>query len=287
VTAASLADKLLRWALERLRGSRPALIPEYPLALQSRWGWGSPPLPPVAELLAAGAAGYEAMVDDVCELLQWARKIPRTSSDPAEPTWENDFWGSLDALVQCAALRRRNPAIYVEVGSGSSTRFARRAIDDFGLQTRIVSVDPHPREQIDELCDELVRRRLEDVELALFDRLGPGDMILLDGSHVALMNSDATVFFLEILPRLHPGVLVGVDDIFLPWDYPPTWTERMYGEQYLLAVQLLGGSAGFKVRFPGWWLVECSALGQRFDQLWPVVENRFGRHSSSFWLERE
>jgi hypothetical protein len=100
------------------------------------------------------------------------------------------------------------------------------------------------------------------------------------------MNCDATVFFLEVLPRLPTGVLVGVDDVFLPWDYPPTWIRRIYGEQYLLASYLLGGASGFAVRFPGWWLVECSPLAKRFDPLWAVVENRFGRHAGSFWLER-
>ncbi len=108
----------------------------------------------------------------------------------------------------------------------------------------------------------------------------------MDGSHVALMNSDATVFLLELLPRLDRGVLVGIDDVFLPWDYPPTWTRRLYGEQYLLAAFLLGGAAGYTVRFPGWWIVECSELAAHFRALWPVVENRFGRHATSFWLER-
>jgi hypothetical protein len=122
--------------------------------------------------------------------------------------------------------------------------------------------------------------------LALFERLASGDVVLLDGSHVALMNCDATVFFLEVLPRLPAGVLVGIDDVFLPWDYPPTWTERIYGEQYLLAAYLLGGGGGFTVRFPGWWLVECSAFAKRLAPVWPIVENRFGRHSGSFWLER-
>ena len=264
----------------------PSLVPEYPLPLRSRWGWSAPVLAPLARVLEAGSAHYEQLVADTCELLDWAREIPRTATGPGEPAWENDFWGGLDALVQCAALKRRNPAVYLEIGAGSSTRFARRAITDFGLRTRIVSVDPDPREDVEALCDELIRRRLDEVDVALFDRLAPGDVILLDGSHVALMNCDATIFFLEILPRLPAGVLIGVDDIFLPWDYPPTWTERLYGEQYLLAAHLLGGGSGVRVRFPGWWLVECSPLSRRFDPLWPIVENRFGRRAASFWVER-
>jgi hypothetical protein len=284
--ATSVLERLLLRALERVRHSRPALVPEYPLALRARWGWEGAALQPVAELLAAGEADYEQMVSDTCELVDWARAIPRAPSRRGEPAWDNEYWGGLDALVHAAALKRQNPATYLEIGSGFSTRFARRAIADFGLRTRIVSIDPDPRDEVDELCDDVLRQRLDEVDLALFERLASGDVVLLDGSHVALMNCDATVFFLEVLPRLPAGVLVGIDDVFLPWDYPPTWTERIYGEQYLLAAYLLGGGGGFTVRFPGWWLVECSAFAKRLAPVWPIVENRFGRHSGSFWLER-
>jgi methyltransferase family protein len=284
--ATTVLDSFLTRSLERLRRSGPVLVPEYRLEPRARWGWGAHQLEPVRDLLEAGAAGYEEMAEDTCGLLEWARTIPRTAAGRDEPAWENDFWGGLDALVQCAALKRRDPAIYLEIGSGFSTRFARRAIKDFDLRTRIVSIDPEPREDIDAICDELVRRRLDQVEEAVFERLSAGDVVLLDGSHVALMSTDATVFFLEVLPRLPAGVLIGIDDIFLPWDYPPSWTGRGYGEQYLLAAHLLGGGSGTAVRFPGWWLVEDSPLSGRFDRLWPVIENRFGRRCASFWMEK-
>jgi Methyltransferase domain len=284
--ATAVLDRLLRSGLERLRGSGPVLVPEYRLSLRARWGWNGHPLEPVAALLGANVADYEEMIEDTCGLCGWARTVPAVAARPAEPSWDNDFWGGLDALVQCAALKRRNPATYLEIGSGFSTRFARRAIDDFALRTRIISVDPEPREDVDRLCDELVRVRLDEVNWAVFERIAPGDVILLDGSHVALMNSDATVFFLEVLPRLPAGVLIGIDDVFLPWDYPPTWAGRAYGEQYLLAAHLLGGAHGTVVRFPGWWLVEESPLSGRFDALWPVVETRFGRRAASFWIEK-
>jgi hypothetical protein len=280
------ADLALRRGLERLRRSRPALVPEYPLQLRARWGWdGALALAPIAALLQAGSAGYEDTIASVCELREWARAIPRRPA-PGQPCWENDWWGTVDALVQVAALRARNPALYLEIGSGFSTLFARRAITDFALRTKIVSIDPSPRHEVDDICDEVIRRPLQAVSASLLERLSPNDVVLVDGSHVALMNTDATVFFLEMLPRLPEGVLVGIDDVFLPWDYPPTWAGRLYAEQYLLAALLLGGAAGFAVRFPGWWIVECSTLAGRLEPLWPVVENRFGRHCTSFWLER-
>jgi len=279
-------DRFLRRALERVSGVSPVLVPEFALDLRSRWGWGSPVADAVAARLAAGEAGYAEAVEDAVALADWAITIGRTPNRPGDPCWENEYWGTVDALVQCAALKRRDPALYLEIGSGWSTLFARRAIEDFGLRTRIVSIDPEPRAEVDARCDEVVRERFENVDLSLFDRLSPGDVALFDGSHTALMNSDATVFFLEVLPRIPPGVLVGIDDVFLPWDYPPQWVHRVYGEQYLLATFLLGGAEGWTIRFPGWWVVEESQLNERFADLWPVVENRFGRHAGSFWLER-
>jgi hypothetical protein len=271
---------------EQRRRSRSALVPEYPLELKSRWGWdGAPALANVAELLKESAGSYQEAIDGVVDLLDWAGTIPRTTELPGQPCWENDWWGTIDALMQCSALKRRNPATYLEVGSGFSTLFARRAIEEFGLRTRIVSIDPEPRAEVDACCDEVVRQPFEQVANELADMLEPDDVLLFDGSHVALMNSDATAFFLETLPQLPAGVLVGIDDVFLPWDYPPTWARRIYGEQYLLAALLIGGGAGLTVRFPGWWLVTCSPQAERFEALWPVVENRFGRHATSFWLE--
>jgi hypothetical protein len=278
----------LRRGLERVRGSSPALVPEYPLALRSRWGWNAAPtLPGLAELLVEGSADYMPAVELALELGDWAQTIPRTAPGAGDPCWENDWWGTIDALVQCGFLRERDPALYVEIGSGFSTLFARRAISDFALRTRIVSVDPVPRAEVDGACDEVLRRPFQDVSEEILGRVQAGDVMLVDGSHVALMNTDATVFLLELLPRLPVGILVGIDDVFLPWDYPPQWTGRIYGEQYLLAAFLLGGGGGWRVRFPGWWVVEESSLAKRLDPLWPRVENRFGRHATSFWLERE
>jgi hypothetical protein len=255
--------------------------------MRPRGGWGAPELRTLAERLRAAPGSYETAIRDCLGLADWAATIARTDPQPGQPCWENDWWGSVDALVQCGALRRRNPALYIEVGSGFSTRFARRAIRDFGLRTRIVSVDPSPRADVEASCDESVRAPLEELDLSLFDRLGPGDMLLIDSSHTALMNSDATVLFLEVLPRLAAGVLVGVDDVFLPWDYPPTWGGRAYGEQYLLAAFLLGGGGDYRIHFPGWWLIESSPLATSFEPLWATIENRFGRRASCFWLERD
>jgi hypothetical protein len=48
-------------------------------------------------------------------------------------------------------IASKRPKQYFEIGSGNSTKFARQAIRDHGA-TRIVSIDPSPRAEIDAIC---------------------------------------------------------------------------------------------------------------------------------------
>ena len=164
------------------------------------------------------------------------------TQDPHEPSWANDWLPALDGAAIYAFIRSRAPALYVEIGSGISTKFAARARRDGQLETRIVSIDPQPRADVEALCDRALRMPLEAADLSVFDELSDGDVLFLDGSHRTFMNSDATVFFLEVLPQLAGGVLVGVHDVFLPYDYPAEFADRYYSEQYLLAAHLLAGN---------------------------------------------
>lgn len=281
------AEPLLVRALGQTDGHRRTVgLFEYELHPEARYGWGKPPHQGILKLLAAGEPGYEAVVDKLLAYGDDVRRIPGGRAAGDELTWDNDYWAGVDAIAQYAFLAERRPAVYLEVGSGYSTKFARRAIADHGLPTRIVSVDPHPRAEIDALCDRVIRSPLETTDLSVFSDLVPGDVFVLDGSHTSFMNSDAVVAFLDIIPLIPAGVLVCIDDIFLPWDYHPTWAGRWYGEQYLLATFLLVGGGGWTPVFPAWYLTQESPLRERFDPLWEHVSCRGGRYAKSFWMER-
>ena len=49
-----------------------------------------------------------------------------------------------------------------------------------------------------------------------FERLGEGDILLIDSSHTFKINGDVYIEFLQILPRLAKGVVVHVHDIYIP-----------------------------------------------------------------------
>lgn len=268
------------------RVDRPdgVIVPEYPVHPRSRWGWeGRPVHPELAALFDASSERSASVLALAGGLLEWSRAIPQRASG-GEIAWDNDYWGGLDALVHVALLRDRDPATYLEVGSGYSTLFARRAITDFGLRTRIVSVDPSPRASIDAICDEVIREPFEDVADTFLARIAPGDVVLFDGSHMTYMNSDAVVMLLETLPRMPHGVVVGVDDVYLPYDYHPTWAERFYGEQYVLAAFLLGGGGGWDVLFPAMHVAQSPSHADVLEPIWQHVGSHFGRVASSMWL---
>ncbi|HEX7213701.1 MAG TPA: class I SAM-dependent methyltransferase [Methylomirabilota bacterium] len=227
------------------------VIPDYPFRSVPRYGHGLPHHGPLVAILDRRREAYAALLRQFEAFRDGLYDIALDRPpDGGQPYWRNGYFSGLDAVSLYAFAALYTPRRYIEVGSGNSTKFMRRAILDHGLNTHILSIDPQPRVEIDRLCDEVRRTRLEEVDVTLFDDLSAGDILLVDGSHRVFMNSDVTVVFLDILPRLKPGVLIYFDDIFLPLDYPPEWTDRYYSEQYLLAATLLAEGPHLEIVLP-------------------------------------
>ena len=241
---------------------------DYPVTPAARYGYGKPPHPQLQALIAKDRAGYKATLEKFWEFKDSLLKIPAQPSSPLEPSWVNAWLSPFDLASLYCLVALNHPRNYLEVGSGVSTRVARRAVRDHELRTRIVSIDPQPRAEIDPLCDQIIRQPLENVELAVFDQLAPGDVLFIDSSHRVFTNSDVTVVFLDVLPRLQPGVLIHLHDIFLPYDYPPQWRDRYYSEQYLLAAMLLGQSSRFRIALPNAFVSHDSELSAVLAPLW-------------------
>ncbi len=263
---------------------------DYPPAADPgpRYGWGKPPHPQLTEIIARRRDLY---VETLLELLRFRDDLARIPLEPSsnDPGWvQQPPWIlGLDGASLYGFVRSTKPARYVEVGSGNSTKFVARARRDGALDTHITSIDPHPRAEIDALCDAVIRSPLESCEAGVFQELGQGDVVFFDGSHRAYMNSDAVVFFLEVLPSLAPGVLVGIHDIFLPSDYPPQWIARYYSEQYLLGCYLLGGGDLVAPTLPCYYVSSDPVLGEVLAPLWsdPAM-NGVDTRGFTFWLTR-
>lgn len=243
-----------------------------------------PELSEVRALLEQGRQRYVQRLNSVLDHTEQLTRIPLLGVEKgAVPYWGNTWLPPLDALALYGFLAAERPTRYLEIGSGNSTKFARRAIDDLGLNTRITSIDPEPRAGIDHLCDRVLRIPLQDADPAVFEELEPGDILFLDGSHRLHMGSDVMAFFFDVLPRLAPGVLVQVHDIMLPADYPESWRWRYYSEQYLLAALLTAAPSRFDIELPSAFVHADPELRQLVEPLWRRLGVTVHHHPGSFW----
>lgn len=244
----------------------------------------------ILKLVGSGSARYAAFLNEVATLAPFFDRISVHDNGPADlsPRWLNGWFPGVDAITLYGILALQDPRWYVEVGSGNSTMFARQAIKDHGLRTAIISIDPSPRADIDTICDTVIRQPCEDVAAEFFDSLTGEDVLFIDNSHRSFQNSDVTVFFTEILPNLPAGIVYGLHDIFLPWDYPEEWSRRFYNEQYLMASYLIGGAAGDEIISPNAFLSLyapefLAPLAAIFDS--PKLKG-IERTGGAFWMRR-
>ncbi|HEV7587764.1 MAG TPA: class I SAM-dependent methyltransferase [Longimicrobium sp.] len=212
---------------------------------------------------------------------------------PGTPYWGNGFYPGLDAVSLHCMLCLQRPKIFCEIGSGHSTSFARNAIRLRGLPTQVISIDPHPRAEIDVICDTVVRRPVEELDPGFFDVLGAGDVLFIDSSHRSFTNSDVTAVFLDVLPRLRPGVLIHFHDIFLPYDYPPEWSDRFYNEQYLLACVLLTRNPSYEIELANTFITYDPRFSPLVSRLFDhpamagaAVYDWVSRTGWSFWMRK-
>lgn len=257
---------------------------DFPINAKVRFGHDKPPHPQLNDMISRGNARYADTLRGFCRYTEYLHRIPLTSDDPITPTWINLAIPMADAISIYGYLAERNPARFVEIGSGNSTKFARRAIQDHGLRTKIISIDPVPRAEVDGICDEVIRQPLEDADLSVFDTLTSEDMVFCDNSHRAFQNSDVTTFFLDVMPRTRGGPLIGIHDIFLPHDYQESFVTQHFNEQYLLACWLLAGS-GIDIELPLFHVTMTPELHACLDRIWQGPEFKTAiRKGGAFWF---
>lgn len=191
------------------------------------------------------------------------------------------FWPG-DAWVLAAMLLEFRPKRVVEAGCGHSSC----VLIDVHEKLRqndpleLTFIDPHPETlygllgEDDPWRNRVIGRRLEEVEPTLFDTLDTNDMLFLDTSHVVKTGSEAPYALNEVLPRLKPGVLVHVHDIFAGWEYPAEWVledHRSWNEIYMVRLLAEQGKG---------WRVEM--FNDLCAKAWGVEEVA----GSSLWLRK-
>ncbi len=263
-----------------------SLFLEYKVDMKPRYGHGKPPHKELYEIINAHRKTYAQILREALDYKENIWQIQEKTSDSSLPTWNNGYLPGLDIIGIYTLLSTYKPKRYLEVGSGHSTKVAYKAKTEQKLSTEIISIDPYPRTEIDSLADVVIRQPFENIDVDIISELEENDILFIDNSHRILPNSDAMVFFLEILHKLKKGVIVHIHDVYLPYDYPQFMCDRFYSEQYGLAIYLLANPQKFKPILPNYFIYEDKALSDIISPIWnhenlKTVE----KHGGSFWLQ--
>lgn len=201
----------------------------------------------------------------------------------------NPNYGHSDAIFLVSMIRELQPKRFIEVGSGDSSCALLDANDRYlDGKLEVTFIEPYPA-YLQSLLGEqeaagirLLESRLQDVDLAEYERLESGDILFIDSTHVSKVGSDVNHLVFEILPRLKPGVHVHIHDIFWPFEYPNGWLAegRAWNENYLLRA-FLEFNPDYEIVLFGHWAVTRNA--DWFREHMPRCLNNAG---GSIWLRR-
>jgi hypothetical protein len=261
---------------------------DYPVLFQPRYGHSKPAHDLLYSIINNERETYRMLLNESLKHTNIFHQIKKQNeeTDPLQPVYNNGFLPGLDIVGIYTIISHYKPNKYIEVGSGNSTKIAKKAITENKLSTQIISIDPQPRAEIDALADTIIRKPFETITYEQIFELEANDILFIDNSHRILPNSDAMVFFLEILPKLKKGVIVHVHDIYLPYDYPQFMCDRAYSEQYGLAMYLLANPIKYKPILPNYFISEDKALSEQIWSIWNHSSMQgVEKHGGSFWIQ--
>jgi predicted O-methyltransferase YrrM len=151
----------------------------------------------------------------------------------------NGMFESVDGEVLYSMVRHFRPKQVIEAGSGFTTLLIDHALSE-NKSGQLTIIDPFP-EEIYKYPNirkhKIIKKKIEDVPLSVFEKLNENDILFIDSSHVVKIGNDVQYEFMEILPRLKKGVIVHIHDIFLPSEYPKRAVLNdfvFWSEQYML-----------------------------------------------------
>ena len=223
---------------------------------------------------------------------------------PIQPTGEvgslfisiTGLFGGTDALVAYCMVRHFQPRLIIEIGSGFSSLLLSQAAAK-NNSSALICIEPFPHEFLKQGFPglrPLIEKKVQDIDLEFFSQLESGDILFIDSSHTVKIGGDVNYLFLEVLPRLKPGVIVHVHDIFLPFEYRRDWVMdefRFWSEQYLLQAFLTFNSE-FEVLMANRYLAhryleDLKAAFPSLEKLKATVPNSVRWGGGSFWMRRK
>ncbi len=192
------------------------------------------------------------------ELIPWGKE----STAQLRYHYDNPWYDKWCADVLYYMIRILSPKRIIEVGSGFSTALMLDTNSEcFDDSIEIISIEPNPerlyslKRDTDNLL--VLERNVQQMSFDFWNQLQENDILLVDSSHVARVDSDVNYLIFEVLPRLNKKVYVHFHDIFYPMEYPKNWIfqGRAYNEMYMLRAFLMNNRE-WSIQFFGEYLVK-------------------------------
>jgi predicted O-methyltransferase YrrM len=211
----------------------------------------------MSEVRPLDALGIDFNVDGQLSILESMAPLAGDIAFQDEPSrtsryhFVNGWYERSDGVFLHLVTRYLRPSRIVEVGSGYSSACVLDTLAQAKIDSTCVFIDPDLT-RIDRLftpedraAHTVVQSRVQDVPISLFTELGPGDLLVVDSSHVVKAGSDVNFLFFHVLPRLASGVIVHLHDVLPTFEYPLAWLRepRAWSEAYLLRAFLQYNSA--------------------------------------------
>jgi Methyltransferase domain len=244
----------------------------------------------------ASYRGIDLREDQQLALLERLSRYYAEIPFPAEKnerfrfTFDNPSYSWGDAIILFCMIRELKPRRILEIGSGHTSALILDTNEHyFGGGIDCTFVEPHPELLFSQLRLHqdrdlrVIPRKLQDVNMTLFDTLEAADILLVDSSHVVKCGSDCQLLFSDILPRLNPGTLIHFHDIFDRFEYPAAWLRegRGWNEQYMLRAFLQFNSE-FRIK-----LYTSYMIARHREWFEKRMSNCLRNTGAQIWIERK
>lgn len=222
---------------------------------------------------------------------------------PLHPTDKSEefYIDNLGFSYGCAAslhtiIREFKPKRVIEIGSGHSSKVISYALKlnlKAGLKSQYLIIDPFSpdfmKKQIVNFT-KIYKKRVEEMPPSFFDQLEKNDILFIDSGHTVRIGGDVNFLYLDVLPRLKPGVIIHIHDINLPYEYPKVYAtqevfRQFWTEQYLLQA-FLACNKEFEVLLAMGYLMADRL--KDFQKAFPNYNSKIHKFKSgSFWMRRK
>ncbi len=210
--------------------------------------------------------------------------------------FDNSYFSYGDGVILYSFMRYFAPRRIIEVGSGYSSALM-LDINDLFLNNGVdfTFVEPFPDRLLGLLSEsdkkqvKIEVKPVQEVELNVFGLLEPNDILFIDSSHVAKINSDILYIIFHVLPCLKKGVIIHFHDILWPFEYPSNWLEggRAWNEAYFLRAFLQYNDAFEILYFNSYMaLHHANILEEMMPNILKVPTSKVTPGNTSLWIRK-